>query len=153
MLFLPFITLIAGTLLEHLKGNKRFLTISAFAILSVAGFSVNLFGILVWWEYANVYGNEGLGLDPYAVKTWNPYDSFIVKHIELLMSRYVSQVQPVKFSYTSYSLAPCSYDTYLYCKFGILPIFSLCSVITIVATIILIKIRNINHPTKSVLIK
>jgi hypothetical protein len=143
---LPFTTLTCGTLLEKLKGNKRFLKVSAIIILSIAGFSVNLLGILVWWEYANVYGNEGLGQDPYAVKTWNPYNSFIVKHIGILMSNYVSQVQPVKFSAWSYSLAPCPYDNYLYCKFGILPILSLSVFIAVVAMIILLKISNFKRP-------
>ncbi|MDQ6863529.1 MAG: hypothetical protein M3044_06870 [Thermoproteota archaeon] len=139
---LPFITLLCGTLLERSKGKKRYLKLSGVIILGVIGFLVNLIGILVWWEYANVYGNEGLGQDPYAVKTWSPYNSFIVKHIGVLMSNYVSQVQPVKFSAWSYTLAPCPYDNYLYCKFGILPILSLSVVIGIVAMILLMKIGN-----------
>jgi hypothetical protein len=145
---LPFIALTCGTLFEHLKRNKL-LKVSAIIILSLAGFSVNLLGVLVWYEFGNVYANQGLGQDPIATKAWNPVHSYIAAYIGILMSNYVSQIQPVKFSAWSFTLAPCSYDNYLYCKFGILPILLLSTVIAIVGMIILIKIGIFERPSSN----
>lgn len=140
---LPFITLTCGTLLQRLKGNKLFLKISAIIILSVAGFLVNLLGILIWWAWFLLNHDQ---LQGYELMTWDPYRSFIINHIGFLMSNYISHVKPVEFTFTSYGLAPCSYNVYLYCKFGHLPILLLCGLIAIVGTIILMNISDFKCP-------
>jgi hypothetical protein len=142
---LPFIALTSGTLFEHLKGNK-FLKVSGLIILCFAGFLVNLLGVLVWFEFGNIYGNAGLGQDTYTPKAWNLYHSYIVADIGILMSNFVSQIQPVKFSAWSFTLAPCSYDNYLFCKFGIMPILLLSTVIAVVGIIIMIRIGVFQSP-------
>jgi hypothetical protein len=144
---LPFITLVSGALLVYLKAlsskKKLFLRLSLI-ILCIAGFYVNLLGVLVWFVYGFDYGWTVAELwkvpDSFAVETWNPNYSFIVIQMKALMSDFVSHIQPIKFQYTSYGLAPCSYDIYFFCKFGLTPIMLLCTGIAIIAVLILVQI-------------
>lgn len=135
---LPFITLASGTLLEHLKGNKRILKLSAVVILIVAGFLVNLLGIFVWFAYLYM-GQINTG-QSYELMTWAPNHSFIINHLHVLMSNIISHIQPEGLSAWSYGLAPCPYNLYLYCKYGILPVLFLGSLIGIITSLLLMKI-------------
>jgi hypothetical protein len=56
----------------------------------------------------------------------------------VLSSDFVSKI-PAEF--IANGLAPCSYDLYIFCKFGIMPVLLLCGVIAILALLILMKIR------------
>jgi hypothetical protein len=81
--------------------------------------------------------------------TWNPYYSPIVLHTKALISDYVSHIQPEQYRYTSwywttYGLAPCSYDIYVFCKLGIMPTLLLYSVIAILAMLIIKEISKFN---------
>jgi hypothetical protein len=155
MVTLPFIALASGTLFEHLKRNK-ILKVSGLIILCFAGFLVNLLGVLVWWEFGNVYNNAGLGKDTLTPKVWTIYHSYIAADIGILMSNFVSQIQPVKFSAWSFTLLPCPYDNYLFCKFGIMPILLLSTVIAIVGIIIITRIGVFQSPSpnpKTLLVK
>ncbi|HEY9386907.1 MAG TPA: hypothetical protein VIP70_07690, partial [Nitrososphaeraceae archaeon] len=148
---LPFIALALGTLLVHLKSATLFLKISLIT-LCVAAFVINLSGILVWSEYGVIYGwtNQELHKvqDALNAMTWNPNYSPIILHVKILIDDYVSDI-PVEqyrytgWHYTTYGLAPCSYDLYILCKFGIIPILLL-SVINVFLTL---KIVGINIST------
>jgi hypothetical protein len=154
---LPFITIVFGSLLLHLKKilvlrKKIFLKLSII-ILCIAGFYVNLLGILVWYMYGYTYGwrTEGLwkSVNNLDIMTWNPYYSPIVLHTKALISDYVSHIQPEQYRYTSwywttYGLAPCSYDIYVFCKLGIMPTLLLYSVIAILAMLIIKEISKFN---------
>jgi hypothetical protein len=83
------------------------------------------------------------------IMTWNPYYSPIVLHTKALISDYLSHLQPEQYRYTSwywttYGLAPCSYDIYLFCKLGIMPTLLLYSVIAILAMLIIKEISKFN---------
>jgi uncharacterized membrane protein YgcG len=148
---LPFIALALGTLLVHLKSATLFLKISLIT-LCVAAFVINLSGILVWSEYGVIYGWTNQELykvqDALNAMTWNPNYSPIILHVKILIDDYVSDI-PVEqyrytgWHYTTYGLAPCSYDLYILCKFGIIPILLL-SVINVFLTL---KIVGINIST------
>jgi hypothetical protein len=151
---LPFITIAFGTLLLHLRklqqpGNILLLKVSII-ILCIAGFYVNLVGKLIWYQYGYGYANEKKGLMvKYAslVETWIPYYSPIVLHTEALASNYPSNIKLTpEFvnSYKSYGNAPCSYDIYLLCKFGIIPILLLSAVIVFLLVLIVVQIFEFN---------
>jgi hypothetical protein len=152
---LPFVTLVSGILLLHIrvrvvsfKSKKKLLLKLSLIILCVVGFYVNLLGVLVWFVYGFDYGWAVEKLwkvpDSFAVETWNPNYSFIVLQTKALISGFVSHIQPIKFQYTSYGLAPCSYDIYIFCKFGLTPILLLSTAIAIIAVLILVQIYNFN---------
>jgi hypothetical protein len=132
---LPFITLSFGTLLTHLK-DRSFMKISIIA-LCAAGFITNLPGILVWSEYGTIYGWDKEQLykasNSLEIMTWNPYYSPIILHMKVLVDDYVSDIPVEQYRYTSwhyatYGLAPCSYDLYIFCKFGLTPILVLSAI-------------------------
>jgi hypothetical protein len=148
---LPFIAIVSGALLLHIE-NRLIVKISMI-ILCILGFSVNFFGILVWYQYIFGYGwsSEALWkydvtfaqthVGSYDVMTWNPYYSPIILSLKVLTSDFVSKI-PAEF--TGNGLAPCSYDLYIFCKFGIMPVLLLCGVIAILALLILMKITEFN---------
>ncbi|MEO9307222.1 MAG: hypothetical protein ABI342_02790 [Nitrososphaera sp.] len=120
---LPLLTLPLGAFLVKCKEKISWKII--FIVLSVAGFSINILGILVWHMYGLSYGWEVDGLsnlkDSWYVFTWNPYYSPIVQAIKVLNSNYLSHVPGIHTNtYQIIGLAPCKYDNYLYCNYNIL---------------------------------
>jgi hypothetical protein len=124
-----------------------------FSILGLAtlGFYINLVGTLVWYQYGIMYGwdREGLSQDPnnMDVMTWNPYYSPIVLHNRALLSDFVSTIHPEKYLNSSwywinYGLAPCSYDIYIFCRFGILAFIATSVPAILIGTYILKQIRK-----------
>jgi hypothetical protein len=123
-------------------------------ILCVAGFIVNLPGILVWSEYGTIYAWDKERLnrfpDSLDVIAWNPNYSPIILHAKVLMDDYVhkiyaEQYRNTQWHYITYGLAPCSYDLYIFCKFGIIPVIALLSVNVLLG----LKIINKSIVTKS----
>ena len=133
---LPFITLAFGTLLARFRQSRLLLKVSVLTVC-IAGFIVNIPGILVWSEYGTIYASdrEGLSADPGSMEavTWNPNHSPIISHIRALMDDYVHLISPEHWRYTgwhyiTYGLAPCSYDLYIFCELGIIPIVVLLAI-------------------------
>lgn len=148
---LPFITIILGSMLSHLR--KRAVLKASFIALCIAGFFINLLGVLVWFQYGIIYGWEKEQLAQYddnmEIMTWQPYYSPIVLHMKSLLSDHVSTIHPEEYVntawyWTTYGLAPCPYDIYLFCKAGITPILLLSSAIIVLAVLILKQIRVVN---------
>jgi hypothetical protein len=154
---LPFITILLGALLLHTK-KRLFLKLSII-MLCVAGFYVNLLGTLVWYEYGYGYGFEQMAIyspsdNPLDVIVWNLYYSPIILHMEILMSGYVSYIQPEIYLNTYWysmanGLAPCLYDVYIFCKFGILPLLLFSAFISILAILIMKEIGVFNNTIQS----
>lgn len=150
---LPFITLALGTLFTHLRSKKHRLSpfkLSIIISVCVAGFAINFLGTIVWVYYAHTYswekeqiwkyGNtESIGnMETWDLMTWNPYYSPIILHMKILVNDYVSDIQIERFRetswyYVTFGLVPCSYDTYIFCKFGIIPIMILSAILVILA--------------------
>ena len=152
---LPFVTIVSGTLLTRLKKvhfkKRLFLKISIILLCSV-GFYINLLGKLVWFMYelTYVWGIDRLITQWPIIMVWNPYYSPIILHMKILMTNYVSSIQPEKYVntilyWTAFGLAPCSYDSYFFCKFGIIPILVLSAVIAIIAILILRELGFNSH--------
>ncbi len=162
---LPFITIASGTLFLNLK-NRLFLK-ATIIILCVAGSFVNLLGILIWYDYGYDYGLKVGGLMKYVndqipisfmqhnrridtfseIITYIPNYSPIVLHIGALISNYPSHIKLTPAflnSYWSYGNAPCPYDNFVFCKFGITPILLLSTAIVFLAYLIVIEIYDIN---------
>jgi hypothetical protein len=153
---LPFITIASGFLFLYLK-NRVFLK-ATITILCAVGFYVNLLGVLIWYLYGESYGInvEGLGKYLYLPNgnkifswfvTYVPFYSPIVLHTGALASNYPSHLKQTPafiHSYWSFGNAPCSYDIYLFCKFGITSILLISAVIVFLAVLILAEIFDSN---------
>ncbi|HZB98469.1 MAG TPA: hypothetical protein VE226_00550 [Nitrososphaeraceae archaeon] len=143
---LPFITLAFGTLLARFRQSRLLPKLSILTVC-IAGFIVNIPGILVWSEYGTIYASdrEGLSADPGSMEavTWDPNHSPIISHIRALMDDYIHLISPEHWRYTgwhyiTYGLAPCSYDLYIFCEFGIIPIVVLLAIDILLA----LKVMN-----------
>src|SRR5215207_574603 len=133
---LPFITLAFGTLLARFK-QSRLLLKASLLILCILGFIINLPGTLVWSEYGTIYAWDKEGLnrfpDSLEVIAWNLNYSPIILHTKVLMDDYVHKIYAEQYlntgwHYITYGLAPCSYDLYIFCKFGIIPVVALLAI-------------------------
>lgn len=134
MPILPFIILPFGSLIERLRllkyGSVLKITL---IVLCAGGFVINLPGKLVSSEYGEIYAQEeeGVYLDDMA---WNPYYSPVIIHMRTLMDNYASYFPVEEYRYRilsdiAYGLAPCSFDLYIFCNFGLAPILLLSAVL------------------------
>jgi hypothetical protein len=167
---LPFITIASGSLFSYLK--NRVLLKATIIVLSVAGFFVNLLGILIWYDYGYSYAINVAGLYKYAndhipasfmqfnhridtfseLLTYVPNYSPIILHAGALLSNYVSHCSQCQTpDYWSYGHAPCPYDNYLFCTSGIKPVLLLFAIIAALGTLIITEIYkfNLHSPTLS----
>ena len=145
---LPFIMILLGSMLQHLR-KKYFLKILAVS-LCVVGFYVNMTGVLLWFQYGLTYGwdKQALADHPNSleVMTWNPIYSPIVLHTKALIEDYPSSLDPTRYHNTAwnwiaYGTAPCSFDLYLYCTYGIGPVLGIFFVLAVLAVIIFKKLN------------
>jgi len=150
---LPLVVIMLGGLIKYPRRHKTKRLINIFLISTcVAGFIVNLGGVLVWTEYGLIYGfeKEKLGSGIEEIMTWDPNYSPIVLHMKMLSEDYVSgiPVQDYKntgWGYATYGLSPCQYDLYILCEFGIVPIVILSGIAIFLAYLVLKKDRNEVH--------
>jgi hypothetical protein len=140
---LPFITIALGTLLTRLRNNKQkqyLIKVSIVISIFLIGFIVNLLGTMVWIYYFHLYSWEEQKIWKYGgdriwdQETWNPYYSPVVLDIKILAEGYVSNIQLQQFNgtgwhFVTYGLFPCSYDLYIFCKLGVIPIIMLTAVL------------------------
>jgi hypothetical protein len=144
---MPFIMIVLGSVFMHLR--KRRILKAIVISLCLVGFYINLSGILIWFQYGLMYGwyVEGLAALPnYTdIMAWSPSYSPIVLHTKALLADYVSLINPEQYIGTSaawaaYGNAPCSYDLYLYCNFGPVPILVISLILVFQAAFILDRI-------------
>ena len=111
--------------------------------LSVIGFVVNLLGILTWYAYGYSYGWAVEALwkaeNSMNVMTWVPQYSPIILHAKALITNYVGTIDISAYptGYMRVGLYSCPVDSYLFCKFGLIPIIIGVILITILSYIIL----------------
>jgi hypothetical protein len=152
---LPFIVIPLGTLFRLSVSNTTKVHSSlmrgSLVALSVAGFVVNLPGILVWSEYGTIYAwdRERLGNQALETMTWNPSYSPIVLHFKILGGDYISKIPVEEYRYSgwyyaAYGLAPCQYDMYILCKSGSIPVLLLAAVAIMLAWFV-VKDRKIDY--------
>src|SRR5918992_1382254 len=143
---LPFITLAFGTLLARFRQSGLPLKLTVLTVC-IAGFVVNIPGILVWSEYGIIYAwdREDLSAIPGSLEViaWNPNHSPIISHIRALMDDYIHLISPERYLHTgwhyiTYGLAPCSYDLYIFCVSGIIPIV----VLLAIDILLVLKVMN-----------
>lgn len=140
---LPFLVLPIGILMK----TTRFRYI--ITGLAIVGFIVNLSGALVWDMYTYSYGWEREALWKFGMKSWDIFTwdwnySPIVLNWQLLNSNYLSTLSNYPKQVGDFhhiGLAPCSYDSYLYCSLGIYPIIILISSMVFVFYLIWRNIR------------
>jgi hypothetical protein len=151
---LPFIMIILGNIFLHLNRKRAFLRITVIA-LCVAGFYVNLSGVLIWFQYGLMYGwqKEGLAAYPNSldIMAWHPFYSPIVLHTKAILADYVSSIIPAQYLNTSwywatYGNAPCPYDLYIYCEYGIVPVIIISLSLIVIAALVVTRIRLFSSP-------
>ena len=139
-----------GTLLLHMR-KGLILKLAIIISLCGAGFYVNLLGKLIWYGldyrlYLQTHAvTTNTTTSPYDPMTWNLSYSPIVLHAKALMDNYASYLKPTiyhSFLWNTYGLAPCSYDIYLFCKFGIIPVLLLSATIAVLAIFIIKELRT-----------
>jgi hypothetical protein len=149
---LPFITIAFGYLFRHLRNKKHeisLIKVSIIILLCLTGFVINLSGTLVWIYYYYLYtwdrGQIGTyGADrAWDLQTWNLNYSPVVLNVKILAEDYIPDIwmelyNETRWHYVTYGLVPCSYDIYLYCKFGLVPVLLL-SVTLGILSILIIK--------------
>jgi hypothetical protein len=144
---LPLVAIVLGSLLKYPKSlkTKRIVHISI-SILAVAGFIVNIGGILVWSEYGLIYAwdKEKAGGSAWELMTWEAKYSPINLHMKMLYDNYVSTLpledyRDTAWDFALYGLAPCQYDTYILCKFGVVPIAVLSCIAFVFAVLIFVR--------------
>jgi hypothetical protein len=144
---LPLIALLIGGLFKYPRNFKiRRLIYLSIVLFSVAGFIINLGGILVWSEYGLIYASEREGLGGFAweLMTWDAQYSPIVIHMKMLLSNHVSSIpleeyRDTAWDFALYGLAPCQYDLYILCKFGVVPVVLLSCIAVLFAILILVR--------------
>jgi hypothetical protein len=145
---LPFIMIILGNIFRAMK--KRYSLKLIVVGLCLVGFYINLSGVLIWSQYGLMYGWAMEQLASYPdyidVMTWSPLYSPIVLHTKALLTDYVSTIDPEQYVNTSwywaaYANAPCNYDLYIYCNFGVIPFLVNIASIVIIALFITARIR------------
>jgi hypothetical protein len=144
---MPFIMIILGSIFLHLRKRR---TLKGIVIsLCLVGFYVNLSGILIWFQYGLMYGwyVERLATSPNYMETmtWSPAYSTIVLQTKAMLADYVSSINPEQYigtslSWAAYGNAPCSYDLYLYCNFGRVPILVISLILVFLAALIFDRI-------------
>lgn len=154
---LPFMMIILGNIFIHLK-KKRFLK-SIVIGLCLAGFFVNLTGVLVWFQYGLMYGwsKEGLAIYPnhMDVLTWSPLYSPIVLHTKALATDYATTIFPEQYLNTSwywadYGTAPCRYNLYLYCNFDAVAFSITASGMVVIAALVTARIGIFSVPAHKI---
>lgn len=149
---IPIITISVGSLLIQFQTSKKFKLI--LVSLGCLGFFVNLLGNLVWimYSYSYGWGPESLWKikDSAAVFTWNPLYSPILQSLKILSSNWVGtlEINPDILNYFKIGLTGCSYDLYIYCKYGIIPIFIIVFILIFISFFIikiLVTPKNIEN--------
>jgi hypothetical protein len=140
---LPFIMIILGSIFMHLRRRR---ILKALVIgLCLVGFYINLSGILVWFQYGLMYGwyVERLATFPNYMDTmtWSPAYSTIVLQTKAMLADYASLINPEQYigtslSWAAYGNAPCSYDLFLYCNFGPVPVLVISLILIFLAALI-----------------
>jgi hypothetical protein len=142
---LPLAAVLLGGLLKYPTSFKSKRLIHIFiAFSAISGFIVNLGGILVWSEYGLIYASdrERLGGAAWELMTWEAKYSPISLHLKMIFDNYVSTIplenyRDTAWDFALYGLAPCQYDLYIYCKFGIVPFLLLTSIAVLFAFLII----------------
>jgi len=152
VVLLPIITLMIGSLFIGIDRRRIVLKYSIIA-LSIIGFYINIIGALVWTPYEQIYlaVKQGVPTDRlWNLLIWHPFYSPIVVNTKFLLENFAAHIPVQTYDHTAwhwatYGLAPCSYDNYIFCKFGLAYNVVLLMVIAIIALYIM-KVIHILKP-------
>jgi hypothetical protein len=145
---LPFMLIILGYIFRKIK--KSIFLKSIVLGLCLAGFYVNLSGVLIWFQYGLMYGwtFERLATFPNYMDTltWSPFYSPIILHTRALLTDYATTIYPEQYVNTSwhwagYGNAPCKFDFYIYCKLGTIPFVATIVSTAVIGVLIAVRIK------------
>jgi hypothetical protein len=145
---LPFMLIILGYIFRKIK--KSIFLKSIVLGLCLAGFYVNLSGVLIWFQYGLMYGwtFERLATFPNYMDTltWSPFYSPIRLHTRALLTDYATTIYPEQYVNTSwhwagYGNAPCKFDFYIYCKLGTIPFVATIVSTAVIGVLIAVRVK------------
>ncbi len=144
-IILPLLILSLGFILEKYSSQKIFKL--GFAGLAIIGFFVSFVGKLVWYWYGYHYGWTVLGTSSDTVKGWllqnyNISQAPITQNLLALFSNHIQNVSiPYELNFAR-GLAPCQFDYFIYCNFGILPLLIILLSLCFMGFLILKNLRK-----------
>jgi len=143
IIILPLLMLSIGFFIQEYSSKKYFKI--GFVGLSIFGFFVNLMGKLIWYMYGYSYGwgvlRTHLLPNSWEQLNYNFHYAPITLQILALSSNYVAGLSGI----SGWGLAPCEYDLFILCKFGLYPFIILLVLLTFTSYLIIkrLQIKNI----------
>lgn len=134
---LPLLIVSLGFLFSEYK-NSRIFKVS-FTTLATIGFSVGILGKLVWYMYGFTYGWNVYKLN--LIKNWFDLQNYNLQYLPVTLNiltiktGYPAKLVGHAFGPQSWGLTPCTYDLFIFCKFGFATLF-----VMIVSLVILLFI-------------
>jgi len=139
---IPIVTITLGSIIVNF--SRQIKVMLGIIVLSIIGFFVNLFAVLVGYENIFHYGHYLISKFLYGPGgfTLNSYYSPAILSVQVLLTDWVS-TKPIT---EKIGLIGCNYDLYFYCEYGIFSILLLSVLIVIIGFTIL---QIIKTPQKS----
>lgn len=142
-IILPLLMISIGFFFREFSAKKLFKI--GFIVLSGFGFFVNLMGKLIWYMYGYDYG-WGVLRTHLLPNSWEHlnYDfnyAPITLHLLALSTGYVQDLA----GSPGWGLAPCKYDLFILCKFGIYPFIISLAFLAFIAYLIIkrLQVKNV----------
>ena len=149
LVILPFITLSCIALLKEFPRST--LLKIGLTIFGIVGFFINLLGNLVWTMYGYSYGWTAESLwkiqNNLPFFAWDPYFAPYIQNIKVISTNWVSTLDPnpTILNYFKIGLNGCTYDLFIYCNYGALPIIFACLIIMSIGFLIIKTLNKNNH--------
>jgi len=148
---MPLLIISLGFVILKFSKSKTFRL--GFIGLASFGFFVSLMGKLVWYMYGYSYGLRILK----TLQLGNGWERLnydfqyfpLTLHLLTLNSDFIQNMGKPLTGVTSWGLAPCSYDLFLYCELGIIPFILILIALTIVGLFILRTLKIISKSNVS----
>jgi len=147
---MPLLIISLGFVIKEFSSSNIFKT--SFIGLAIFGFFVSLMGKLVWYMYGYSYGwsvlNTHIIENGWERVNYDFMYSPIALHLLTLNSDYVQSLRDVRGT-LGWGLAPCPYDLYIYCEFGILSFIAILASLFFVGILLLKLLKKSNIEIKN----
>jgi len=147
---MPLLIISLGFVIKHFSNSNIFKT--TFLGLAIFGFFVNFIGKLVWYMYGYSYGwgvlKTHLMENGWERMNYDLMSSPLALHLLTLNSGYVQGVGGLGGN-LGWGLAPCPYDLYVYCEFGIFPFIAILLSLSCIGVLLLKFLKKSNIEIKN----
>ena len=141
---LPFIMIILGNIFLHLNRKRTFLRIIVIGFVRgrlLCKFKRGSYLVSIWtyvWLAERRIADYPNSLD---IMAWLHFILQLLLHTKAIIADYVSSIIPAQYLNTSwywatYGNAPCPYDLYIYCEYGIVPVIIISLSLIVIAALV-----------------